>query len=167
MQKLSTLTNKFPDNGAGLLLFNMLGGVYSKMSSFLFNSGALAIGTTTTKINLAAAITYMINGTLLQKAITNDIVDPTVVTTAAGYFNCFYIYGLRDGTFATINGTEGATLAAMKLPQIPENACVIGLVIVTKSDGAFTDGTAFGAANVTTTYINTNGVMHDSTALAL
>lgn len=157
--KLSTLTNKFPDVGAGNLIQSMLRGVYDRLSSQIFVSTAIAIGTTTTKVKTAATTYGVAGGVPFTKAATDDAFTLSGVISQAKY-NVYCLFVAADGTCTAVMGTEGATLNTVVFPAMREKEAMIGYVIVTKSDAAFTGGTtALNAANVTATYVNTVGMV--------
>ena len=114
-----------------------------------FISGALAIGATKPKVNLAAAIDYCIDNVIYHKAITNDLFVLTDVTVQAANTTKYYLLSINaSGTGAITQGTATA------LPNCPVDQCPVGyLKIVTTA--AFTPATTdHDAAGITTTYVN-------------
>lgn len=114
-----------------------------------FISGAIAIGTTKPKVNLAAAIDYCIDNVLYHKAITNDCFVHTDVTVQAANTTKYYLLTINAaGTGAITQGTATA------LPDCPADSCPVGyLKIVTTA--TFTPATTnHDAAGITTTYTN-------------
>lgn len=114
-----------------------------------FTSGALAIGTTATKVNLAAAVNFCIDNVNYVKAITADLFVHTNVTVQAANTTKYYLLTLDAAGAALI--TPGTATA---LPDCPAGQCPVGyLKIVTTA--AFTPATtAHNAAGITTTYVN-------------
>lgn len=114
-----------------------------------FVSGALAIGGTTTKVKIAAAIDYCIDNVLYHKAITDDLFVHTDLTVQAANTTKYYLLTLNASGTALI--TQGTATA---LPACPADNCPVGyLKIVTTA--TFTPATtAHGAAGITTTYVN-------------
>lgn len=160
MQNLNFLTGAISDKNDGNLIYQMLKGVYNRLSTQIFNSGGLAIGGTAQKVKIAAAINYCINGKVLVKAITdNAFTLAGTVTNAA--FNVFCLYLDAAGTASAVMGQEGATLSAVKFPPLPANKVMVGYVIINPTGtGDFVGGTtALSDATVApnTVYVNTVG----------
>lgn len=111
------------------------------LTSMAFNSGALAIGTTTTKVKIAAAIKLLLDGVFVSKAITDDAftLSGTVLTTK---FNVFVLTLNASGTCTARMGTEGATRAAVVWPTIPTDEVAVGAVEINPTGtGSFVGGT--------------------------
>ena len=121
----------------------------------------LTVGTTSTKIKIATAIGYAINGVLYAKAITDNIAltaaDAQAVSTSCLYLVCID----AAGTVSTVKGTEVLTAditsgkAVLTWPQPSSNDVVaIGAVRVdTSASVTFIAGTtALDAAGITDTY---------------
>lgn len=170
MQKLNYLTNAIHDAGDGVTIQNLLRGVYDRMSSQIFNSAAIAAGTTATKVKIAAAINYLAGGAPSSKAITDDFWTLSGVV-ADGKTNVYCFYIDSAGTASSAMGVEGTTVtagylnSAVKFPPMPEKKAMVGFVVVSASGGAFTGGTSnvATAGNFTVTFVNTVG-MFDPTA---
>jgi hypothetical protein len=116
-----------------------------------FTTGALAIGTTKSKIKTAAAINYCIDGIMYVKAATDDLFVFTDVTVQAISTTKYYLLCLdASGTATVISGTSTG------LPAIPDGVCPVGYVkIVTSAAGTFVPATTLlDAAQVTATYVN-------------
>lgn len=114
-----------------------------------FTSGAIAIGTTNSKVKTTAAINFCIDGIMYVKAATDDLFVFTDLTVQAANTTKYYLLGLDAAGAATI--TSGTATA---LPDCPAGVCPVGyLKIVTTA--AFTPATTLlGAAGITTTYVN-------------
>jgi hypothetical protein len=114
-----------------------------------FSSGALAIGGTTTKVKIAAAIQFCIDNVNYVKAITDNLFVHTDLTVQAANTTRYYLLTLDASGNALI--TQGTATA---LPDCPADQCPVGyLKIVTTA--TFTPATtAHGAAGITTTYVN-------------
>ena len=134
------------------------------------NSGALAIGSTTSQYTNAAAINYAINGRLYQRAITasqalviedntspNPLTPDTFVSLGANQA-CTFLICLDSALAARV--VQGPIVEAsstlVPVGQLPDNRAVCGVIkVVTGATGTFVPGTtALSAAGVTTTYIN-------------
>jgi len=160
MQKLTYLTGAIADKNDGQLINQMLRGIYNRFSTQIFNSGAIAIAGTTTKVKTAAAIYGVINGVPVTKAITDNLFT-LAGTVTADMFNVYCLYLDAAGTATAAMGKEGASLSAVKFPPLPENKLMIGFVVVNPTGtGNFVGGTtALGDATVVpnAVYINTVG----------
>lgn len=176
MQKLSYLTNAMADKNDGLLEYQMMKGVYDRMSSQLFNSGAIAVGTTTTKVNLAAAVNGVAGGQCVSKAITADFWDTTTqyngFVIAAGQTNVCCLWmdaaGNSSVSFGTsgANGTAGFLNGAVKFPPMKEKLILCGFAVISAVATSWTAGTSnfsTSGGNYTVTLINSVG-MFDPTA---
>jgi len=121
----------------------------------------LTIASTSTKIKIAAAIDYAINGILYSKAITDNI-SMTAAAAQAVSTSCLYLVCIdKAGTVSTVKGEEELTAdvtggkAVLTWPQPPSNdVVVIGAVrIDTSSSVTFIAGTtALDATGITDTY---------------
>lgn len=101
-------------------------------------------------------VNAFINGVLVTKAAADmAALVGTIPTTKFGLF----VFTLQaDGTLTTRAGTlNGAAMANLVFPEIPEGEVVIGFIVVENgAAGNFVGGTtALDAANVTVTYFDT------------
>lgn len=133
-----------------------------------FNSGGLAIGTTTSQFATAAIINYTINGRFYSKAITATqalVIEPntgivptapnTLQTLAAGQSCAFAVFLDTAGAFTVAQGDIVAAGAPTPVPVAPSGKAIVGAIKVSNVTNPFIPGTtAFSAAGVTTTYIN-------------
>lgn len=115
-----------------------------------FISGAVAIGTTKTKVNLAAAIDYCIDGIMYHKAITNDCFAHSNVTVQPVSTTKYYMLCINSsGTGSIVQGNDA------KLPPIPAGVCPVGYLKIVTAAATFTPGTDdHDKALVTVTYVN-------------
>lgn len=124
----------------------------------LFNSAALAIGTTTSKVRTTAAIKFLADGVYAHKASTDDAftLSGTVVNAT---FNVFVMTINAAGTCTARMGTAGATRATVVFPAIPEGEVVLGFVEINPTGtGNFVGGTTAltdGTVVPNAVYINT------------
>jgi len=115
-------------------------------------SGALATGTTTSKIKTVAQIDYSIAGVRYIKAATDDLFVFTTLTVQAAGTTTYNMLCLDASGAATIvNGTPGAGY-----PAVPATVCPIGITkIVTDATHTFTPATTLlGATGITATHFN-------------
>ena len=176
MQKLAQITGAIADKNDGILYERGLRGIYDRMSSQSFNSGALAQGAATTTMKIVTAINGICGGVPITKAATDDFWGPSTGVTAgfkvlAGTTNVFCMYidaaGVASGAFGVAATTVSTTgLNGVKFPPMPEKKMMVGFVIISGGSGDWTAGTSTFTTATTVTYctiVNTVG-MFDPTA---
>jgi hypothetical protein len=135
-------------------------------SSQTLTTAGLVIGGTTTLVKTGAAITYLVaNGLLVAIGAATNM--PVLVGTVVNAtFNVFCFFSDQSGNLVTSIGTPGATLGAVKFPQIPVGQTMLGFVIINPTGtGNFVGGTtALGDATVVpgAVYISPNGAFDPS-----
>lgn len=85
--------------------------VRSDAGNFIFNSAAIAAGTTTGTFKTTATLNYVIDGVFKSKAATDNIaltgltvLDSTPWNTS-GHFSCFFVVGIdTSGNFVVSQG---------------------------------------------------------------
>lgn len=136
--------------------------------TFAANSGAFANGSTTSQFTNAALINYAINGRFFSRAIIasqalviepNTGIVPTqpqvLQTLAAGQSCAFAIILDTAGAFTVMQGDIVAAGTTTPVPQAPAGKAIVGAIKVSNATNPFIPGTTlFGAAGVTTTYVN-------------
>jgi hypothetical protein len=145
--------------------------IADRYSSHLFASGGLAIKAGGSAIVKAGSAFYALaNGVLVTKTANTDMAALSgTVTNAKFNVYCFYIDSA--GTLTTAMGTEGATLAAVKFPPIPQQKAMIGFIVVNPTGtGDFVGGTtvlddATVVPNVA--YVNTAGTFDPTVILGV
>lgn len=137
-------------------------------ATLALNSGALAIGSTTSQLAIATAINYLLNGKFGQVATSASfalVIEPgtgivptapnTLQTLAAGQACAFLVVADSSNVVRVVQGPIGEAGKNVAVPACPANRVVIGVVKVSNVTNPFIPGTtAFGAAGVTTTYLN-------------
>lgn len=144
------------------------------------NSGALAEGTASATIQIAAEIKYILDGRFYTKAITDDIAisytgpDVYVAPTGVGSLNGGFtggvggstrIYGIFLNAAGDVSILPGpivntadlaAGRAALQFPTTPANVCPIGAMrIALTANTTYVPGTTdLSAAGVTDTFYN-------------
>lgn len=115
-----------------------------------FTSGAIAIGTTKSKVKTAAAINFCIDGIMYLKAATDDLFVFTDLTVQADGTTKYYLLCLNAaGSALVVTGTATA------LPTCPDGYCPVGYLKIVCDGAAFTPATTLlDAAGVTATYVN-------------
>lgn len=135
-----------------------------------YSSGAIAIGTTTTKVQSVATITATVNGLFVSKAATDDLWTLSGTVVAAASFQKYLLLLNASGTASIQEGTQSLIDAAHVtwdnvskvsswapfLTIANAGKFVAGyLTVATDATHTFTPGTtALGAAGITTTYFN-------------
>lgn len=145
-------------------VFKLFQGIIKRFNAssdnVLLNSGALAIKTASSAIvKTASAVYAMVNDVLVTKAASD--MAALVGTVINATFNVFVFHMTSGGVLATSMGTAGATLGAVKMPAIPLDSVVLGMVVVNPTGtGNFVGGTT-ALDDVTVVpnaaYINTVG----------
>lgn len=149
------------------MVLNPLADRYATRS--LRTAGLVIKAGTSAIVKTGAADYYAsVQGKLVKKAAATDM--PALVGTVVNAtFNVFCFFVDVAGTVTVAMGTAGATLAAVKLPPIPEKKALIGFIIVNPTGtGDFVGGTtalddATVAPNVV--YINADGPFDPSVLL--
>jgi len=143
MEKLMPRINQLGDTLFRDDLYELLKGIYQRLSYTTLNSAGLAIkagGGVLVKTG-STATTLNMGGVLVSIAASTDM--PALVgTVTADLFNVFVFSQDSAGTRYTSMGTEAATLAGVKMPNIPDNRVIIGLIVVNPTGtGNFVGGT--------------------------
>lgn len=132
-----------PDPLTENALSPVLKAIGDRISSQTINSAALRIkgGSASPIVQTNAASVYLANGKLVSKATAQDL--PALVGTVTNAtFNVFAFFIDQAGTFTTVMGIAGSTLARVVFPSIPENKAVVGFVIINPTGtGNFVGGT--------------------------
>ncbi len=139
MQK-NIRSNFSPDSVFKLfqVLINRLNAVSNNV---LLNSGALAIkAASSAVVKTASAVYAMVTDVLVTKAAGDmPALVGTVINTT---FNIFVFHMTSAGVLSTSMGTPGATLGAVKMPAIPLDSVVLGMVVINPTGaGNFVGGT--------------------------
>lgn len=117
--------------------------LFERQINNMISTAGLAIKTGgSAVVKSGAAAAYGVANGVLQKiaAATDMAALSGTVTNAAFNVYCFFIDS--GGTLTSAMGTEGATLAAVKFPQFPNAAALIGFVIINPTGtGNFVGGT--------------------------
>lgn len=135
--------------------------IADRTSTQNLTSAALAIKAGGSAVVKAGAAFYACaNGKLVTKAINTDMAALSGTVTNAK-FNVYAFFIDSGGTLTSAMGIEGATLAAVKFPPLPEQKALIGFVLINPTGtGDFVGGTtALDDATVTpgAVYVNITG----------
>lgn len=157
------------DSKDGYALQQVLNPIGDRISTQTLSTAGLAIkagGGVLVKTG-ASACQYAIKGKLGSIAAATDQAALSGTVTNAK-FNVFAFFVDAAGTGTSAMGIEGATLAAVVFPQIPEGKAMLGFVIINPTGtGNFVGGTtALDDATVVpnAVYVNTIGAF-DPTVL--
>lgn len=129
-----------------------------------FTAAGLTIGGTSTKIKIAVALKYCVNGLMYSKAITDNITITTGAEQAISTF-CKYLVSINAaGTVVTTKGEDAATAALALLPDLPADSAPVGYFqVATNGATTFTAGTtALDAAGITDTYQDVSSIVTES-----
>lgn len=134
--------------------------VFSRLHlNYTLSSGALAIGTTTTKARTTASVTFAVNGVLrTAKASTDDLftLPATVIPVSSIGAFLFYLDSSGAASVVSVTPVSGANPDLLDWPEPADDKVCIGYITVaTNGSTTFTGATtALSAAGVTTTYYN-------------
>lgn len=110
------------------------------LGNLIFNTGGLAIGSSSKKAAKVANTIYgIVDGVPFSKT-TAEVALAGTVTNAK--FNVYLILVNAAGTLSVVMGTEGAALINVVLPAVTSGCAVVGMVIVNPTGtGNFVGGT--------------------------
>lgn len=111
-------------------------------TQMLASAGLVIKAGGSTLAKTGGSIVYALaQGTLVKIAAATDMAALSGTVTNAK-FNAFVFYIDSAGTITSAMGTEGATLAAMVLPEPPVGKAIVGFVIINPTGtGNFVGGT--------------------------
>ena len=138
---------------------------FTKRDNYALTSGALAIGTTTSKAKTAKDIIYTINGRAYLKAATDDLFTLSGTTSTARQVCVFWLYldsaGTATVTQSAIKEASTSTSTTTRYvaggfswPEVVDKA-LIGAIVITNAGSSFVPGTT--ALTSVATYINAAG----------
>ena len=141
MENLAHWKAVFADNRDGEAFRKVLEGVYNRLQSVSFNSPALATSATASIVETGATWYGIAKGTLITVASGQDM-DALVGTVTNAYYNVYVFSVDKASALTTRTGVEGASLAAIKFPAVPDDECVLGFLIIHPTGtGNFVGGT--------------------------
>lgn len=162
--------NQIPNNNERLTLMSVVNPIADRMSSQTLRSGALRIdgGSASAVVELNDTLVCFVDGALVTKASTTNMAA-LVGTVTNALFNVYAFFIDKAGTLSTAMGIEGATLAAVGFPPLPEKKALIGFVIVNPTGtGNFVGGTTQlddGTVTPNAVFVNTVGAVDPSVIL--
>jgi len=144
---------------------------YQKMQDMLtsllnrsFTAAGLTIGGTSTKIKIAVALKYCVNGLMYSKAITDNITITAGAEQPISTFCKYLVSIVAGGTVTVTKGNDAATAVLALLPDLPADSAPVGYFqVATSGAGTFIAGTtALDAAQVTDTYQDLSSIAVES-----
>jgi hypothetical protein len=124
-------------------LRTVIGAVWDRLSSQALSSAGLVIKAgASTLVKTGGSAQYLIANGKLQKINSATDMPALSGTVTNAKFNVFAFFIDQGGTTTSAMGVEGATLAAVKFPPIPEGKALIGFVVINPTGtGNFVGGT--------------------------
>jgi hypothetical protein len=167
MENLIQRLGNVKDRSDSHNLFLAIEGLYERLRTQTMGSAGLVIKAGTSPLVKAGSAVYAsVKGKIVKIAANTDMAALSGTVTNAK-FNVFVFTVDEAGTLYSQMGTEGASLAAVKWPELSIYRAVIGFVIINPTGtGNFVGGTtALDDATVApnAAYVNTAGAF-DPTA---
>jgi hypothetical protein len=160
-----TALSSIADAATKAALRNILGGIGGRIVANTVTTPGLTIKAGASALVKAATAHYVWFGDRLVAVAANTDMAALSGTVTNAKFNVYCFFVDRAGTETSAMGAEGATLAAVKFPPIPEGKALQGFVIINPTGtGNFVGGTtAIDDATVApgALYVNTFGGIFD------
>jgi hypothetical protein len=138
--KISEHLQGVVDSSSRMALSNILRPLGDRHACRMLNSAALA-GTAVT-VPSTGAVSYLLVANVLRTIGSSQALAALAGTVVNATFNVFLYLVNASGTLSTKIGLPGATLAAVRFPEIPEGLTVIGFTIINPTGtGDFVGGT--------------------------
>ncbi len=153
-RQVERLDQSIPETGLGTKLDAIIT-LLNRMANSVLNVGGVAIASTASKVKLAAAIDYLVDGVLTTKGITDDFWTLTGANLAAGYTRKYLLLIDASGAATVLASDDRLTAqaAACVFPAVPAGKSVVGMLQVDTGGAAFVPGTTLlSAGTVTDTY---------------
>jgi len=146
-------------------LGKMLNAIADRMSSQALTSAGLVIKAGGGVLAKTGASTFyaVANGKHVSIAAGTDMPALTGLAISAGKYNVAVFYIDQSGTTSVAFGTEGASAAAVKFPDTPQNKAIVGYLMITYAS-AFTGNTT-PLDTATTVYVSPTGAFDPSILL--
>lgn len=142
-QNINTVLNHFSSQEDRKILSQLLHPTYNALSSIsLTNAGLVISGAGGTAAKTGAAAYYAcVNGVLVTKAGATAM--PALVGSVTNAkFNVFVFTMDNAGTLYVQLGTEAASLALVKFPNVPLRRALVGFIVINPTGtGNFVGGT--------------------------
>ena len=143
MEKLSQRINQLSNQADARNLYLVLEDVYKRLGNVGLTTANLTIATTKPKLKSQADYYAFVNGILVKKATTDNLITLTSASNCANaLFNVTVFTINSSGTITNRAGTAGATLAAITWPSLPSDEAIFGILLVNPTGtGGFVGGT--------------------------
>lgn len=117
--------------------------LWDRQTSRMISSAGLVIhGAASTLAKTGGTVCYAVANAQLQKIAASTDMPALVGTVTNATFNVYSFFIDSGGTVTSAMGTGGATLAAVKFPQVPTQKAFIGFIIINPTGtGDFVGGT--------------------------
>lgn len=134
-----------------------------RLLNMSFDKAGLTVGGTSTKIKIAVATMFCINGLAYKKSVTDNITITAGTEQALATFAKYLVSLNTSGTVTVTQGNAAATAVLALLPALPDDNAPVGYFQV-ETGGAitFTAGTTDLSGDVTVTYVDINSVVTNS-----
>lgn len=133
----------FPNGTAQTVLRTLFRPLFERQIGLMLSTAGLVIkagGSALAKSGASAA--YGLANGILQKIAASTDMPALSGTVVNATFNVFCFFIDSAGTVTSQMGTAGATLAAVKFPQIPNGSALVGFIIINPTGtGDFVGGT--------------------------
>ena len=147
-----------------LALVPVLSAIADRFSSQATTSAGLVISATTTTSKIGAVpFAGVANGVPVAIAAATDMPALTGLNITAAYFNVFCYFIDSASVVTVLQGTEGATLGAVRFPQFPVGKALVGYLVVTYAS-PFVGGTTV-LSTATTVYVSPVGAFDPTITL--
>lgn len=157
--------NTIDCNSDRLALMAVLFPIADRMSSQATSTAGLVIkagGGVLAKTG-AVAFAGVANGTPVAIAAATDMPALTGLNISAGAYNVFCFFVDSASVVTVLQGTEGATLAAVRFPQFPVGKALVGYLVITYASAFTGNTTALDTA--TTVYVSPVGAFDPTITL--
>lgn len=141
------------------LLRRTLHPVFGRLSNVMLTTGGLAIKAGGSALVKAGTLSYVVAGGQLRSIAANTDMAALAGTVTTAKANVFAFFVNKAGTLTSAMGVEGAALANVVFPPVPNDAACIGFVIIAPTGtGNFVGGTTAlddGTVVPAAVYVNT------------
>lgn len=142
LDNIRRLVQSMPAGAPRSQLMPMLVALGDRMATQVLSTPGLAIKTGGSAIVKAGTLFYAAVQGVLVKVAANTDQSALVGTVTNAKFNVFCFFLDKAGTGTSAMGVEGASLATVKWPPMPEGKALIGFVIINPTGtGNFVGGT--------------------------
>lgn len=143
MENLSRRINQFDNKSDARNLYLTLSAIYKRLGNVALTIPTLLTAGTTTKVKSTTDFYGFINGILVKKAATDNLITLTTASNCTNaLFNVTMFTISSAGTITNRAGTAGATYAAITWPVLPIDEAIFGMMLINPTGtGDFIGGT--------------------------